>query len=239
MKPVAYELMEQWSRDHWWYRARREILVDVFERFVDKGSLVLDFGAGNGETGRALARNDYRVLAADPEESALKLCHAKGLETLNLGRERPASETFDAILAADVLEHVEDDLELLRELCGCLRPSGRLVLTVPAYEFLWSGEDYVSGHLRRYTRTRLQRRVAESGARVLWSSYFNTWLLPGITLAILAARLFQPRRMYVSNVAPAPDFANAWLYRLFRSEARWLRRSTLPMGASILLVAER
>jgi hypothetical protein len=110
---------------------------------------------------------------------------------------------------------------------------------VPAYEFLWSGEDYVSGHLRRYTLGALQRRVAESGARVLWSSYFNTLLLPGISLAILAARVFRPRRMYVSNVTAVPDFANAWLYRVFRSEARWLRRSSLPVGASILLVAER
>jgi hypothetical protein len=109
--------------------------------------------------------------------------------------------------------------------------------TVPAYEFFWSGEDYVSSHFRRYTRPSLARNLGAAGYEVLWSSHFNTLLFPLAASMIMAKRLFHPRDMYRSNVEPLPAWRN-WLFRgIFSWERGLLRRLRLPFGLSVIVVA--
>ncbi len=111
------------------------------------------------------------------------------------------------------------------------------MITVPAYEFLWSGEDYVSEHVRRYTRAGLKRQIRRAGLENIHCSYFNTFLLPAMAAAILTKRLFFPREMYRSNVAPLPRWQNEILYRAFRFEGSLLRWISFPAGASLMAVA--
>jgi len=237
MKTVAYDLMAELEDSHWWYRARRLIVSDIVMRFVPPRSDVIDYGSGTGGTADALQELGYHMVAADISEEALEACRMRGLETLNLKAESLRSSSADCILAGDVLEHVHDDIALLFSLRRALRPAGLLVLTVPAFEFLWSGEDYVSEHVRRYTRGTLLQRLDRAGFRVIWSSYFNSLLFPAIASVRITKRLLFPRAMYRSDIAPLPEWKNRVLSRLFASERHLLRRVRFPVGASLLAVA--
>jgi len=237
MKRIAYELMAELEDSYWWYRARRRILCGLITRLVPRGSDVIDFGAGTGGTASTLTQSGYRVVATDLSEAALEACRIRGLRTVDLKRERLREESADCVLAGDVLEHVRDDVALLISLRRALRPRGVLIVTVPAYEFLWSGEDYVSEHIRRYTRVRLKRQLRLAGFNRIWCSYFNTLLFPLIVSVTLTKRLLFPREMYRSDVVPLHRWQNEILYRLFALEGYMLRWLRFPAGASLLAVA--
>ncbi|MFN8559703.1 MAG: methyltransferase domain-containing protein [Dehalococcoidia bacterium] len=89
-----------------------------------------------------------------------------------------AERVFDAVLALDVIEHVEDDVALLREARRVLRPGGIVVLTVPALPWLWSDHDVVNHHYRRYVRSTLDRSVRAGGFTPVHTSYYNSFPLP-------------------------------------------------------------
>jgi SAM-dependent methyltransferase len=238
MRAEAYRLMEELDGTYWWYRARRGILCDVVRRFVRPCGDVIDYGSGSGWTALGLREIGFRVQAADCSARALEVCRSRGLPTVDLKLQGLPSAAADCILVCDVLEHVDDDVGLLERLRDLLRPGGRLIATVPAYEFLWSGEDYASEHVRRYTGRLIRHRLNSAGYEVVWDSYFNTLLFPAIAAAIVGKRLFRPRDMYRSNVRPLPAWQNGLLARLFAVERPLLRRIRLPFGVSFLAVAQ-
>jgi SAM-dependent methyltransferase len=237
MKSEAYSRMREADGSYWWFRARREIVCATVARYVPAGSEVLDYGCGTGSIALALQSQGYRVVAADIAEEVLSVCRGAGLRTLNLREQVLPPRGVDCVLACDVLEHVDDDVGLLAAFRQTLRPGGCFVGTVPAYEFLWSGEDYVSEHYRRYTQSSLRRCLTRAGYEVVWSSYFNTLLFPVVGGVILAKRLFRPRDMYRSNVQPLPGWLNELFYRLFAAERTALRWLRFPFGVSLLVVA--
>jgi SAM-dependent methyltransferase len=237
MKEKAYQLMAALEDSHWWYQARREIVSDVVSRFVPAGGEVVDYGCGTGAMASRLGDVGYRVLGAEIRNGMLENCRRRGLPTINLNEQCIPPASADCVLACDVLEHVEDDLGLLNRLREVLRPEGLLVGTVPAYEFLWSGEDYVSAHFRRYTRPQMDRSLASAGYDVLWSSYLNTLLFPAAAFMILAKRLLRPRAMYNSNVEPLPEWQNNLCRAIFAKERTLLRWVRLPFGLSVIFVA--
>jgi SAM-dependent methyltransferase len=237
MKTVAYDIMEETEESYWWYRARRDIIFATIRRIAPRGCEIVDFGCGTGGTSAALQSLGYDVVGADVSEQALEACRAKGVPAINLATEHLREGGADCILAGDVLEHLQDDVAVLTDLRRALRRDGFLVAAVPAYEFLWSGEDYVSDHVRRYTRASLVRCVHEAGYEVCWCSYFNFFLLPVIAAVTLVKRVFFPRDMYRSDVAPLPAWQNEALYKTFAFEAKLLRWLRFPLGASLLIVA--
>ncbi len=222
---------------YWWYRARQAIICDTVRRFLQPGSDILDFGAGSGLIARQLIDLGYKVVAADVTPAALAACRERGLNTLDLNNEWPAAGSADCILAGDVLEHLDDEVTMLQKLRPSLRSLGLLIAAVPAYDFLWSGEDYISNHVRRYTKPLLEERVRAAGFTVEWCSYFNSLLLPLVAGAVLYKRLLRPRDMYVSDVQALPQWQNEILYKIFVTERNILPRFQFPTGASILLVA--
>lgn len=237
MKSEAYDLMEEMEDSHWWFKARREIIVATVARYVTSGSDVVDFGCGTGGIARELSGMGYRVVAADNSGRALLTCQDNGLRTVDTSREWIDPQSADCVLAGDILEHVEEDVGLLVKLRGVLRPGGYLIATVPAFEFLWSGEDYVSEHLRRYVRSGLLGTIRAAGYREVWCSYFNSVLFLLVLVATLAKRIFRPRDMYRSDISRLPDWQNEILYRLFVFERYLLRWFRFPIGASLIVVA--
>jgi SAM-dependent methyltransferase len=237
MKNEAYQLMSDLDETYWWFQARREIIADVVARFVPAGGAILDYGSGTGALAARLCSDGYRVVAADVSKEMLAACRERGIPTIALDEAALPPVSADCVLACDVLEHVEDDIGLLGTLRDVIRPGGLFIGTVPAYEFLWSGEDHVSSHFRRYTRSTLTTSLESAGYEVVWSSYFNTLLFPLAASVILAKRLFRPRDMYRSNVAPLPGWQNTLFRSVFAKERRLLRWLRLPFGLSILFVA--
>jgi SAM-dependent methyltransferase len=238
MKEEVYRLLYEVEDRHWWFRGR-EAVVDALLRHIEVRPLprILDAGCG---TGRNLQR--YAKLGpakgVEPSQDAVDFCRQRGLENVIQGRleDLPfADADFDLLMATDVLEHVDDDGRALRELHRVAAPNAFLVLTVPAYRWMWSREDERLGHRRRYTRAQLRRVVEANGWKPRLATYFNTILLPPIALA---------RRLRRSGggaeLALTPSGLDWPLSLPMRFEARLIGLGVrLPAGVSVGMVCER
>src|SRR5262245_61971007 len=140
---------------------------------------LLDLGCGTGGVLPHLAPYG-EAIGLDPAPEAAKYCRQREVPmVVGSGLELPfADGSFDAVLALDVIEHVADDVALLREARRVLRPGGVLLVTVPALPWLWSSHDDVNHHFRRYTLTTLQQSLGRGGFRRERVSYYNATLLP-------------------------------------------------------------
>lgn len=136
----------------------------------------------------------------------------------------------------DVLEHIDDDAGALAALHDLLRPRGRLLITVPAYQWLWSGHDVVAHHRRRYTARQLRSRLAEAGFAVSYLSYFNTFLFPLIATKRLLSRISGWEGGSDMEAGTSP-VASRVLRTVFGAERHLLRWFRLPFGVSIVVLA--
>jgi SAM-dependent methyltransferase len=205
--------------------------------FPDRALRLLDYGCGTGY-GLSLLAEFGTVMGADlATASALEFRRPGPYPVLDAERDLGRyAGTFDVVTAFDVLEHLADDVVGLRRLRDLLAPGGQLVLTVPAYDLLWSGEDVISAHHRRYTRRLLERTCRAAGLEVLFVSYFNLALLPAIATMIWARRLVDRNWAARSNVEPVPAWLNRCLEAVSAFETRRVgdERLRLPAGASLV-----
>jgi SAM-dependent methyltransferase len=243
MQREGFRVTAAHEERHWWFRARRELFLRQVERAArdvaahGRRPRILDYGCGTGYNLRFLARYG-EVCAADVAgESASEWRRLSGTEWIDLDADlAPHRGRFDVVTALDVLEHIEDDVAGLRAIGALLRPGGQIVLTVPAYRWLWGGEDVISEHRRRYTRASLARVCEAAGLVLRFLSYWNLSTLPAMAAAIWSERIFSPGAPPRSNLRSAPAWLNEWLYRLTSREARWVgeERLRLPAGASLV-----
>jgi SAM-dependent methyltransferase len=249
MKEALYDLMYASEPTYWWYVARRRIIMTQVERVLQARRdpsvrpCILDYGCGTGLHLLSLSTLG-EAYGLEMSERAVALCAQRGLRQVahlpgGLPESTPFGQSFDLITMLDVLEHIDDDVLLLQQVGAWLKPQGVLLITVPAYEFLWSGEDYVSEHRRRYTRRRLSRVVRQAGYDISKLSYFNTLLFPVQVMTILCQRLFAPRSMYRSHIRPLGSTVNALLTRLMAAEHRVLPYVNLAFGGSLLCCARK
>jgi SAM-dependent methyltransferase len=196
VEDAIYQQLYDLEDGHWWFRGRRAVLWALMRRAgLPERPRMLDAGCG---TGRNLA--EFGALGTahgvDPSPQAIDFCHRRGLTTVTAAGIEAlpfADGEFDLILATDVLEHVERDDLAAAELRRVAAPGAVLVVTVPAYQWLWSLHDDSHQHLRRYTARALRARLARAGWRPEVLTYFNSVLLPPIALVRTLARRRAPR----------------------------------------------
>lgn len=249
--PLPAEYYAQYidaTRSHWWFRGR-ECVIRAVARSVlpDLQGLVIDVGSGPGGPARA-AFPSGRIVAMDVNLTPLYANTGADEHVAGDAAQIPyRTGSVAAMCAFDVLEHLDDDAAALREWHRALVPGGWLVLTVPAYQVLWSMHDDLNGHRRRYRRSDLWQLFSDTGYQVRRLTYFNTALLPGVALVRWTQRLFRvrtPQEVSSSELGEL-DFHQRfprWLERCFEGafqlEALWLRQHTLPTGVSICAVVQ-
>jgi SAM-dependent methyltransferase len=239
MEEHIYRQLYELEDTHWWFRGRRAVIWALLHRAQLPGSpRILDAGCG---TGRNLV--EFGVLGpasgADPSDTAVAFCRERGLDgVIESGiEELPfADGSFDLILATDVLEHIERDDRAARELLRVSAPDGRLLVTVPAYQWLWSQHDDTHHHMRRYTMPRLRSMLRAAGWEPVVETYFNSILLAPIALVRLLTRRREPSDGATDyELAAGP--LNSVLEAPMRAEASLIRRGgRLPAGVSIGMV---
>lgn len=228
---------------HWWYRGRRRVIRAELDKLaLPPRARVLDAGCGSGRTLQELV--DYgEVSGIELDADAAQLARSRGLGTVEVGRleELPWNDdTFDLITCLDVIEHVADDARALRELRRVCRPGGWLLVTVPAYQALWSLHDEANHHYRRYSRASLRAAAAAGGWNVERLSSFNSLLLGPAAAVRLAQRHVGTHNGYTNDLALGPAWLNDVLERPLEWEAAWLSRGrTLPLGLSLLALLRR
>jgi SAM-dependent methyltransferase len=245
VREFVHELSYEYEDTYWWYVARRNIVIDQVKRMSALMAMcprILDYGCGTGAMLCALAEvGDASGMDVAP--AAVAYCRARGMQQVTLlsaaqDLAHQIEGSYDIITLLDVLEHVRDDSTLLRILGGHLTTEGRLIITVPAYRFLWSGEDNISCHLRRYTRGSLLRVVRAAGLVPLKTTYFGTFLFP-VQLLVVALNYCRTGSQQESYVRPLPRLLNATLQWVMALERFVLRRANFPLGGSILCCAAR
>ena len=241
MDPAYYERYAQVEDGHWWFRARRRIVGRVLDGLrLPDGARLLEAGCGTGGNLAFLARYG-RLDAFEIDARARELAGARGVTKVKDGAlpdRIPFSGPYDAILMLDVLEHVQDDRAALVALHQRLAPGGALVMTVPAFPFLWSRHDVVNHHFRRYRRTGLVDQLREAGFHVQHATYFNTTLFPLVAAARVIGNLRGQTGGSDADVIPSP-LVNRLLETVFGGERFVVPHMRLPFGVSILAVARR
>ena len=168
------------SMGNFWFLARFEFIKDAFIKYVSKSNRVLDIGSGSGGIASSLISMGFSVAVGDVHPKSLELARKAGVQECSLINlyDPLFTDEFDVICLFDVIEHLEDDEKALYNVSCMLKTGGKVVITVPAHQWLWNGHDKISGHKRRYTNYILQQKVNKAGFRVIKSYYIFRLILP-------------------------------------------------------------
>lgn len=237
MQAEEYHRLFACEDRYWWFVARRRLALDWLAWSAPAARRVLDLGCG---TGALLSELPAPALGfgLDRFESALGFCRERGHVRLALADAEAlplAGSCLDAIVALDVIEHVAGDARAAAEAYRVLRPGGVLVLSVPAFAWLWGPHDVALMHHRRYRRAEVRNLLETAGFRVERISYGVFFLFPAVVVMRLLDRLRGgPARVRLPAV---PSWLNAALIRLHRAEGWLAWRLSLPWGSSVVAVA--
>ncbi len=248
MRPDLIDDLFEKEATYWWNVTKRETVLSLLGSPELHGGpkargLALDIGCGTGYTAMVLQSN-FRIVGADVSRDALRLSRERGLARLcqidTAGFSLPfKSASFDLVLALDVIEHIEDDVQALKECGRILKDKGLLIVTVPAFMALWSLWDEALGHRRRYNAPTLARAGQKAGLSIKRLSYIFFFVFPMAVLIRRAKRVLQRNATrYSSDFIPIPRLLNHFLIRIGQLEQWILTKLNLnfPWGLSVISV---
>ena len=163
--------------ESWWFQLRARLILSASKHFLKKNRLTIDVGGGNGYTTMVMKRAGFRMGLLEPSYKACIHAKERGIDPVICGSIGRQEDKWQQCMLLDVLEHIEDDEAFIRALFKEMKPEGRLLITVPAMKVLWSSEDDEAGHFRRYDRRMLTNVLRKNGFKVIYCSYFYSWLM--------------------------------------------------------------
>ena len=238
MERAVFDRMAEQDSRHWWFVARRRILSRLIEREVDlpADARILEIGCGTG--------HNFQMLGQFGDIDAIEIDEgARALASRRLGRDVGTARlpelsgipdgTYHLIALLDVLEHIEEDEASLASIKRKLAPGGRILLTVPANQWMWSAHDAAHHHHRRYSKDRLATVITRAGLRPHRISYFNTLLFPLAAAARIFGKLTAKKE---SDDQMPPKPVNSLLGAIFGLERHLVGRVPLPAGVSLVAI---
>ncbi len=245
MSPDEHDIMRAVEESYWWYQALRQHVVDSIRPQPEKFSL-LDAGCGSGGmlTGLREEFPGAGLSGIDESEHAIELCRERntGAELVRASvHELPfPAAAFDVVLSLDVwLNEGVDDTLAAHETYRVLRPGGKLILNLAAFEFLRGAHDKAVGAVRRYTRPQVRALLEGAGFAIERLTYWNATLTPPIALVRWLSRRQLEKEEVRSDFRPLPSFVNSALARLAALELKASRHLSLPFGTSVFAVARK
>jgi ubiquinone/menaquinone biosynthesis C-methylase UbiE len=242
MKKITYDI--EWSLEstHWWFCGRRRLLKFLLS-FLNsqRDAPVLDVGCGVGSNLQLFESLGFKVIGIDSEYYSLSLAKGCISSTFLVNGDLTAlpfkANSVGLIIATDILEHLDEDTIGIKEIYRTLKNEGKVMMTVPAFKFLWGVQDIAGVHKRRYSKNELLKKIEQVGFKVLRSSYFNFFLFFPI---FFSRRLIQilGLKLKSENEINFP-LLNFLLKTIFSIEPFILKYCSFPLGVSIFCVAKK
>ncbi len=240
MKESAYKELFEAEKKNWWFLGRKEQSLMLLRKFLPKNKLkILDAGCGTGASIEFL-KEFGDVQGIDISPKAIAFCQKKGLKNVSIGdiRDLPFGKNeFDLVIGLDVLEHVNENKKAVSEFNRILKRNGFLLLTVPAFDFLWTGRDEYMMHKKRFSRPELQKLLEKSGFKVIKISYRGLFYFFPLRIRIL---LFGTNVGYKSrNVINTNWLLNAVFAFFLKIEGFFMQFIDFPLGTAIIVLAKK
>ncbi len=238
MQKDEYARMRSLEDHYWWFVSRRRLALRLLQEMSPGDGPVLDVGCGTGALLEQLQKS-REASGADLSALALGFAHDRGIKNLVQADAQALpfeTESFDACISLDVIEHVPDDQAAVREIARVLKPGGSAIINVPAFRWLWGPHDVALMHQRRYTRRQMKDLLESEGLVLERISYGVFFLFPIVCVMRLLDKFSKRKEVSLPGV---PEGANKLLIRLMDIEAHLMKRVPLPWGSSVVAAATK
>jgi len=241
-----YQKLNNFENFYWWHVGRREIIKSLLSRIpLNKNSQILEVGCGTGGNLEILSKFG-KVIGLDNSKDAIEFSRKKGFENCILGEAENVNypdESFDLIAALDLLEHIDNEQKVLKEFYRVLKKGGYFLITVPAYQFLWSEHDEALFHKRRYILSDLKKKLLGANFNIVWASHFIVFTAPAFFIYRMLRKVFSDgnklKEHKMTDYLVLPDFLNNFLISLLKFETFLSKYITFPFGISIACIAKK
>ena len=240
MEKSAYEILDNLQFNHWWFKGRARIIDRFLKKSINKeNNTILDVGSGFGALIPTLKKYG-EVECVEPFVDSKETLIALGANEIYNSKEFPEvhpQKPYNLVSFFDVVEHIEDDELFLKGVHdNVLDEDGKIIITVPAYNWLWTHHDDEHKHYRRYTRKMLVDVVKKAGYKNIRVNYFMTILFPLAVVSRLVQKFLNSK---ASDLKPMNKIANSLMFKIFSFEEKLVNVTKLPFGLSIILVADK
>ena len=236
MKKETFERHISNEKNHWWFKGRREIISKVIKNNFRKKLQILDFGAGSGTNIDVLSKfGKVHIYEKNKKmNNYLKKKYSKSKKVKSIQNFK--NEKYDLIVAADVIEHIQNDKKAIKDLTKILKKNGKILITVPAFQFLFSKKDVQLKHYRRYNIKNF--KFLTKDLKIIKITYFNFVLFIPLSLVILFLKIF--RIDFINYAEKTPNkLINTIFYNLFSFEKKLINSLYFPFGLSILYLGQK
>lgn len=236
--------MAERERSYWWHVGRYAIIEKYMEFALSSNRStdlkILNIGAGTGGTIHVLEQFG-KLTNADTSNESVKYLKKRnyGVDKISTKKLPYDDSSFDATVALDVLEHIQEDTEALKEWRRVLKPGGRAIVSVPAYQWLWSDHDVSLGHFRRYTKKEILKKAAIASLDPIKSSYAIVFSLPLIVVFRLLNGVCKKGETSTSSYVDVPGWINSFFIKMLILESRGHKLFHYPFGTSVFSILEK
>lgn len=241
MQKILYEKFFSLEKEHWWFQARKTIVLRLISQHIElnESFKIFDVGCGTGMMLEAI-RDTFSITATgiDNSPEAVRFSKKRGLNILLSSADKieQKADSVDLIMALDLIEHIENDIASLQEFNRILKKGGYALLTVPAFNSLFGTHDLINEHKRRYQLKELKNKLECAGFKIIKISYYNSLLFLPILIAKLIKKLTKDNHDHLYRENYIVNFA---LNKIFSSESLILKHFNMPIGASIICLAQK
>ena len=242
MRQDLYQELFEVENNHWWHQHKRKLVHQLISEYLGRPGKVLDVGAGTGKILSELKNKGWQIKGVDGEKEAVRWAKKRGvvIKQHDLTKKLPfKNNSFDLVVSLDVLEHVKDDVGLLKEMRRVVKPQGIILITVPAYQWLYSYWDKMLGHFKRYSRGDLEKLSLQVKLKPVFVSFYSSFfLIPAMLVRLLKSK---SKKQEVSDFQTTPlAFISVPVLSILGIIERLLIRFIkLPFGMSLVCVFQK
>lgn len=240
MQNYLYRDLYNLEESHWWHISKRRIVANYIKHYLKKKTAkILDVGCGTGKNLESF-KEFGEIYGLDSSKEAMEFCKKRGLKNIKLGEAEKMpfkASSFDVVTLLDVLEHTDDN-KTLREVYRVLRKDGILIITVPAFSWLWSNWDKVLHHKRRYNKNDIINILKKNSFAVTYISYLYSFLvLPALIIRKIKQKLL--KKEYTSDFRLSNSLLNWIMNYITKIEFKIAQKISIPVGTTILVIAKK